>query len=118
MKIIFTLICFTIFIQNVQAAGQVYFGKIRNVNGDEITVSLWSKTGEKADLSEEIIGELKRSDLVDAKIPIEAGQIFRYRVLDSSTVKISRIKGRLPTIAECKKAIEKLKAEGPEFEKF
>ncbi len=58
---------------------QTCTGKVREIHGDEVTVSLWMKDGE------EIIGEFSRGQFTGGNI--EVGTVFEYQSVMSERVK-------------------------------
>ena len=92
-----------------------YFGKVREVSGDQVTVSLWLNGYER---NEEIVGEFPRRYFPSAQL--HAGSIFNYELKTvrnggySEKVTVSMIPPRKISKSEFDKIWEETLREVPE----
>jgi hypothetical protein len=105
------------------ASKEHYFGKIREINANLITVSLFPYKNRKIDWSTEIVGEFERSILESAEIKIKPGQPFDYYDLSrgvkdatSSSYKFSPRKPKPLTAAKCRAIMKRIDREFPKGE--
>ncbi|MBE7156943.1 MAG: hypothetical protein INR62_00655 [Rhodospirillales bacterium] len=70
---------------------QTYAGKVREIHGDEVTVSLWTEGGE------EVIGEFSRGQFAEGAV--EVGTVFEYQSVVTAGVKTETFLRVKPKVA-------------------